>query len=130
MIFTRADGIVTIAVCIIIVTIILVGVAYHYLKPKILYYYMDGCPFCADFDTNVWNDFMKSAAHIFYDCQKIDGAGKDPKDIDGVTGFPTIMLKYHFGTTVEFKGERTQAGFEQWLSNNPPSSVGKPLSNV
>ena len=35
-----------------------------------------------------------------------------------VKGFPTFMLKKADGTSVEFNGERTPSGWENWLGQN------------
>ncbi len=87
-------------------------------------YYMNGCPHCE----SILPDYRKFAAagQIELNGKKVkirmleqgDPAAAPELEARNVTGVPTFVLSTASGDYIEYKGERTVDGIQQFLSKN------------
>lgn len=90
--------------------------------PVFTFFYMDGCPHC---DT-VLPDFNKWAAagQIMANdksvkIRKLERKEAGPLlDEKNIQGFPTFILTTADGKDIEYSGERTTSGFEEFIMKN------------
>ena len=82
-------------------------------------YYADWCPHC----TTAKPEFAKLGATMTIDgtpvvIQAIEEQQISPDVKDKIKGFPTIQLVKPDGSVMEYSGERTTDGFQQFLKQN------------
>jgi hypothetical protein len=85
-------------------------------------FYMDGCPHCEDIlpDFNKW----AAAGQILANdkpvkIRKLEREEAGPLlDQKGVKGFPTFILTTANGTDIEYSGDRSTSGYEQFILKN------------
>jgi hypothetical protein len=87
-------------------------------------YYMNGCPHCE----TILPDYKKFAAagQIETNGKKVkirmleqgDPSAAPELEARNVTGFPTFILSTAAGNYIEYKGDRTVDGIQQFLSKN------------
>jgi len=78
------------------------------IPSKVVYYYMDGCPACKDFE-ETWNNFSNSYNGVL-EIEKIERkeAGEDVLNKHDVKGFPTVLLVDTKDNKIkEFTNDRT-----------------------
>lgn len=78
------------------------------IPAKIVYFYMDGCPACQDFE-ETWNNFSNSYNGTLT-IEKIErkDAGEDVLNKHDVKGFPTVLLVDTKDNKIkEFTNDRT-----------------------
>jgi len=82
-------------------------------------YYADWCPHCQ----TALPEFQKLGPTVTIDgtpvvLQAIEEQQIPPAAKDGIKGYPTIQLVKPDGSVMEFSGERTADGFQQFLKQN------------
>jgi thiol-disulfide isomerase/thioredoxin len=90
--------------------------------PTFTMYYADWCPHCKTIKP-VFKDWSSNGSTtvagktVFLSMVEADSNPEKMKGVP-VKGYPTFLLKTADGQFKEFDGERTPAGWEDWLSNN------------
>jgi len=85
-------------------------------------YYADWCPHCQTIKP-VFKDYSKSGSTIVASktvfLQMVE-ADTSPEKLKGkpVKGYPTFLLEKSDGTFVEFDGDRSPSGWNEWLAKN------------
>lgn len=85
-------------------------------------YYAEWCPHCKTVKP-IFKDWSKKGSvtingkPVFLQMVEAD---TDAEKLKGkpVKGFPTFLLEKANGSTVEFQGDRSPSGWEQWLAQN------------
>jgi thiol-disulfide isomerase/thioredoxin len=85
-------------------------------------YYADWCPHCKAVKP-VFSEWSSSGTVMVQNktvVTKMVEADTSPDLVSkaGVKGFPTMILTKADGTSVEYKGDRSVSGWEEWLSSN------------
>lgn len=78
------------------------------IPAKVVYFYMDGCPACKDFE-ETWNNFSNSYnGELTIEKIERKDAGDDVLDKHKVKGFPTVLLVDTNDNKIkEFTNDRT-----------------------
>lgn len=86
-------------------------------KPKVEYYYMNGCPWCDKFMPE-WEKFEALAAASGVEAAKVE-ASEAPDKVDqyGIKGFPSVIVTRN-GSSAEYKGERTADALMQSVKSS------------
>ncbi len=98
----------------------------------LLYFYMESCPHCNDFN-NIWKDLSNKYSDIikFYkiDLNGIDReTNKSNAEKYGVTSAPTIKLKIGTGDYITYdKNQRTKEDIIKWVGEQSKQNI--PIRN-
>jgi len=86
------------------------------IKPKVMLFKADWCPYCTNFLPE-WNNLTSKIGNKV-DCIKYD-SDKDQNIINkyNIEGFPTIKIEYK-SILIEYKGKRTADDIISFLQNN------------
>lgn len=86
-------------------------------KPKVEYFYMNGCPWCDKFMPE-WEKFTASASSSGINAEKFEASeAADKVDKYNIKGFPSIIITKN-GSSTEYKGDRTANALTQAVQSS------------
>ena len=87
-------------------------------KAKIVYYWMDGCQHCKNFNAE-WDKFANlNNLNPNLDVLKVQNTDSNipSKHEEVIEGYPTVLLEKN-GEVVLYTSERTEAALSDWIKN-------------